>query len=311
MKVKAVAVQWMFRLDDYSSSSSFRSRVLSLMKMIDDEIGLDENSLVVFPEHIGSFLLFMDYVDKVRACTKLEEAARRMALPNILKLLLLRIIHRCTWNEALVMLRCRKAFRAYVDAFSEASREFETYVVAGSIIVPRMSPCGELLDHHFYNTSYVFNPEGDVVGIQRKVHLVDFEKEIGISPASIEDVKAVKLEWGRIGVAICYDAFFNDVLKKLSADGAHILVQPSANPEPWTPKLEEEWRKGCWLAVQEFESFLYGVNPMAVGRMFELEFQGRSSIVAKQDMTPDRSGYLAIASNPVEEGFVYAELDLR
>ena len=144
-----------------------------------------------------------------------------------------------------------------------------------------------------------------------KVHLIDLEKKLEVVSGKLEEIKVFKTEWGKIGVAICYDGFFDDVVGKLVKEGAEILVQPSANPEPWDERLEKEWLKGCWEMVQKYGKLKYGVNPMGVGKILDLIFEGYSNIVAKKEETRDGSGYLAKAKTKDREELIYAEINIH
>ncbi|MBX6378972.1 MAG: hypothetical protein IRY95_10575, partial [Clostridia bacterium] len=129
---------------------------------------------------------------------------------------------------------------------------------------------------------------------------------------------------GRVGIAVCLDAFQEDVLAALQHQGAQILVQPSANPAPWSPEQQVDWLNGAWRAVAGTGRFTYGVNPMMVGPLYELTFAGQSAIVGRSDSETGggsavppggsgpaqevayhavgpRPGFLAVAASPSDE----------
>jgi len=144
------------------------------------------------------------------------------------------------------------------------------------------------------------------------VHLIDLEGSDGLdlTPAALEDIHPLDTPVGRVGVAICYDAFFPDVVDKLVAEGANILVQPTFNPHVWDAWQIEDWRRGIWTAVQAHPGVVAGVNPMAVGGLWEIAVEGVSSIVGGS-FEPPAGGYLAQASSPTEPAIVAAEVSVR
>lgn len=149
------------------------------------------------------------------------------------------------------------------------------------------------------------------MGWQKKVNLIEMEGPSGLdlTPGSPAELRVFDTPLGRVGIAICLDAFKEDVLHELQAKGAEIIVQPSANPAPWTKAQQEDWLNGIWRAVSVEKRFVYGVNPMMVGQVLDLGFYGQSSIVGSvpgaamhgyQEVGP-REGFLAVAGRADDE----------
>ena len=309
MKIKAVAVQMEFRLNDFLSSRNFRERIFDIMKRIDKMVELNERSLVVFPEDVGSFLVFLD--EDVSSFDGLERVAKAIIKKNFFTLLLKRIRYNVGWITSFILSKYRKIWDSYYGTFSDVAKEYGCYIVGGSLLIPRIEvQKGKVnrISNRIYNTSYLFGTKGEIVGVQRKVHLIELEEKLEISSASLSELRVYKTSIGRIGIAICYDAFFKDVVEKLVLQETDILVQPSANPELWDERLEKEWPTGCWQAVQKYPTLKYGINPMGVGKIFDLVFEGMSSIIAKRDKTKDKSGYLAKSTSRNKEEIIYADI---
>jgi predicted amidohydrolase len=84
------------------------------------------------------------------------------------------------------------------------------------------------------NTSLLFAPNGRIIGRYSKVHLFDIDlpgrvtsKESDwIAPGTSTVTTGTPL--GRIGQAICYDLRFPELFRRLSVDGAEVIVVPSA-----------------------------------------------------------------------------------
>jgi len=115
---------------------------------------------------------------------------------------------------------------ATLKAVSQASRDQEVYLVAGSI--------PERDQDHIYNTSFIFNPAGEVIGRHRKLHLFDinvpgqiqFKESDTLTPG--DQVTVVDTDFGKLGVAICYDLRFPELSRLMTLQGADLLVFPGA-----------------------------------------------------------------------------------
>ena len=97
----------------------------------------------------------------------------------------------------------------------------------------------------YYNTSLVFSPAGKLIATHRKTHLFDIdipgkikfiESEV-LSPGN--KVTIFDTEYGKIGLAICYDVRFPELGMIAARKGAFMLVYPGAfntttGPMHWT-----------------------------------------------------------------------------
>ena len=123
---------------------------------------------------------------------------------------------------------------------SSIAAETKTYLVGGSI--PEFVPETE----KYYNTSLVFSPAGKLIATHRKTHMFDIdipgkikfiESEV-LSPGN--KVTIVDLpEYGKIGLAICYDVRFPELAMIAARKGAFLLLYPGAfntttGPMHWT-----------------------------------------------------------------------------
>jgi N-carbamoylputrescine amidase len=76
-----------------------------------------------------------------------------------------------------------------------------------------------------YNSVIVVDGSG-LVSAYRKLHLFDLEKH-AYAPGDT-GLPVVALRWGTVGVCICYDLRFVEVLRLLSLRGAQLVVAPAA-----------------------------------------------------------------------------------
>ncbi|MFA0753638.1 MAG: hypothetical protein IMHGJWDQ_001417 [Candidatus Fervidibacter sp.] len=316
--IQLAAVQMRWRLEDYATPARFAARVDDLMRQVAKRLDPRYPALVVFPEDVGILTVLSGEGDALAGAANLQAAVERMVRRHLAAVAWIRVRRGVSWPRAVFLARHEVMARTYLETFSAAARKYGVYLVAGSAPLPEydLPPDGSLpgdyraLGEAVYNTSYFFGPDGRILGRQKKVHLIELEGPAGLDlvPGSAEEIRAFDTPLGRVGIAICLDAFHADVLDRLQEQGAQILVQPSANPAPWSLEQQRDWLNGSWKATFAEGRFAYAVNPMMVGQVLDLGFFGQSSLVARDpervagaapslgyaDAGP-RPGFLAVA----------------
>ncbi len=289
MMAGIAAIQYKFETSDYLDSSRFREKMIKLG--VDASKLIGGEGIIVYPENVGVFLV-LDGTNVVEG-EDISNALKKLVIKNFPKLVSIMLTNITSkWTESILIWKSNSMLETYVKTFEEVAKKSGCYIVAGSNFVK--------FEGKVRNISYTFDPEGKIVGVQRKVHITPPEYELGLHPSSLEKINAFKTAFGKIGVAICYDSFFDDVVSKLRQDGAEILIQPSANAELTWDKAKEIWWKGCYNMTKKY-GFKYGVNPMGVGTILGFQFEGISSIV-------DGNGrYLDRAEHHSQEDIVYID----
>lgn len=324
--IQLVAVQMRWSLEDYSTPERFAKKVDSLLDDAARRLDPRYPALVVFPEDAGILTVFTGLGLDMTGITTFETAVERVVRTSLPAVIIERLRHGTGWVRSIFLARHREMARIYLETFSQAARKHRVYLVAGSIPLPDLASDGpgdriRTLGTDIFNVSYLFGPDGRVIGWQKKVNLIDMEgpAALDLTPGLADELRVFDTPLGRVGIAICLDAFKEDVLRRLQEQGAEILAQPSANPAPWTPEQQKDWLNGAWRAVAAEKRFIYGVNPMMVGRVLDLGFYGQSSIVAREEgaggaagsvagggragyqATGVREGFLAVAGTPEGE----------
>jgi len=128
-----------------------------------------------------------------------------------------------------------KVFPDYAEDFEngetvamlrEVAREKQVYLVGGSI--------PEREGDRVYNSSFTFGPEGNLLGRHRKIHLFDVDLPGGprVMESSTlgygEGLTLIDTEWCRLGVIICFDVRFPELIRLLALEGAQLVVIPAA-----------------------------------------------------------------------------------
>ena len=170
--------------------------------------------------------------------------------------------------------------------FSKIAQKEQVYLLASIPIRENFT---------MYNAAFLFNPQGEISISTKKINLTSSEIKLGFS-CSPSIPTYCELPFGKVGIAICLDAFNADYIQYMKENGVKILLMPSANPQLWNqPAVDSgvwqplEWTRAIVHAVQsQHASISYLVNPMMIGVDSEgRRFDGQSSIVASSTVLHD------------------------
>lgn len=148
--------------------------------------------------------------------------------------------------------------------FSSFARDYHVNLVLGSI--------AEVREEGVYNTSYVFNREGEIDSAYSKVHLFRLmEEEKYLAPGKQHG--QFQLDGVSAAVMICYDIRFPEFTRKLALDGTKILFVPAEWPHP---RLHH-WRTLLMARAIENQMFVVACN--RVGHGAGTDFFGHSMVI--------------------------------
>lgn len=124
------------------------------------------------------------------------------------------------------------------DRYAAKARERGVYIQTGTFLEVDPKWPGVV-----FNTTCLIGPDG-LIGRYRKVNPW-LPWEVHASPHDLPGYDeplfpVFETEIGRLGVAICYDWLFPEVLRALALGGAEVLIRVSAYMDPWgaTPPLD-------------------------------------------------------------------------
>jgi len=130
------------------------------------------------------------------------------------------------------------------------------FMVIGTIL--------EKQDGKFYNTAFILDKTGEIIGKYRKIHLFFpmLEKEYLTPGDSINIFHVSEFPNLKVGLAICYDLRFPELFRAIVLQGANIIFVPSEFP---TPK-NDVWKTLLIARAIENQVFLVGINRVGKGR---------------------------------------------
>ena len=247
--------------------NNFRLGVCQMMVVDDKEVNLDKATVMID--------------------TAAEEGAEMVVLPEMFN---------CPYDT--------NKFRAYAESIdtsqslktvSRAARKNDVYLIAGSI--------PELLDGKIYNSSYIFDRDGDVVDVHRKMHLfdIDIPGEISFKESEIitagNRVTVVETDLVNLGVAICYDMRFPELFRLMALKSADLMVVPGAfnmttGPAHWETTVRARAIDNQVYVAAASPSMNTGLSYVAYGRSMVVDPWGK-----------------VLASAGADEEIIYATVD--
>jgi deaminated glutathione amidase len=185
-----------------------------------------------------------------------------------------------------------------VEAMARWARTHGITLVGGSITERRESR------EKLSNTSIVFDSEGSIMGVYRKIHLFDVEvgghvyRESDAEEPGDEPV-VLDAEGWRLGLTVCYDVRFPELYRILALEGAEFVTVP-AHFTLYTGK--DHWE--LLLRARAVENQYYVVAAAQIGETVPGRLSYGRSLIADPWGT-------VIATAPDEETVIAAELDRR
>lgn len=139
------------------------------------------------------------------------------------------------------------------DRLAAHARRHRAWIVAGTHELTR--------DGRVENVAWVIGRDGELCGRYAKVHPTIGEIEGGIAPGG--DAPVFDTDFGRIGVAICYDVGWPEHWAALAERGARLIVWPSA------------YDGGFPLQVYAWSHFAYVVSSVRSDHSKVIDVTGR------------------------------------
>lgn len=130
----------------------------------------------------------------------------------------------------------------------------------------------------YHNTAVVFENDGSIAGVYRKMHIPDdpgFYEKFYFTPGDL-GFNPIKTSVGTLGVLVCWDQWYPEAARLMALAGADMLIYPTAigwDPEDTTEEQRRQY--DAWVTVQRGHAVANGLPLLAVNRVgFENSPQG-------------------------------------
>jgi len=166
----------------------------------------------------------------------------------------------------------------------------------------------------YHNTAAVFDSDGRLAGIYRKMHIPDdpgYHEKFYFTPGDL-GFKPIQTKLGKIGVLICWDQWFPEAARLMAMHGADLLVYPTAiGWEPSDTAEEQTRQRDAWIISQRGHAIANGLPVLCCNRIGKeygpqqtcIQFWGSSFITGPQ-------GELLAQASTNQETILMAEIDL-
>lgn len=178
------------------------------------------------------------------------------------------------------------------DAFSQLAKEL------GIVVVVNLY---EREGERAFDSSPVIDADGSLLGVTRMLHITEYEHfhEQSYYVEGDRGMPVYDTRVGKIGVVICYDRHYPEVMRSLGIRGADLVIVPQAG-------AVGEWPEGLYEAEMRVAAFQNGYFTALVNRVGTedaMDFSGESFIC-------DPAGVVVARSPQGRDHTLMADLDL-
>jgi len=300
---------------DYASKESFFNKLNSYLLAAHRAQWLNEKTIVLFPEYIGTWLVIANESEKIFQGTTLATVERAMVFRHPLKFgaYFLKSKEKGRAEAAFFRMKANQMAAIYQDVFSQLAQTYAVTIIAGSIVLPAPQISSRKLilnEGPLRNVSVVYGPDG-APHPRLICKAFPTSKELPFTtPASVNDIPSFETPAGRLGVLICADSWFPQAYVPSKEQGIDMLAVPSYDTfgmqqwhQPWlgydgwqTPadvdandvmKITEAqaWEKYSLAGRMRSSGANYGMNIFLRGKLWDQDLGGRpATLVRDADM---------------------------
>lgn len=217
---------------DYQSTERLHRKLAAYLQKAQEQGLLNEKTIVVLPEHVGTWLMVSGEKDELYQAATIKEAMNWLAVSNPLKFVRALISAKSDnrLDDAHLRMKAKGMAKDYQGLFGGLAKEFHVTLVAGSIVLPEPSIIDGTLKigrGALYNSSVVFGRDGLPIGQpQRQMHPI-FDKHEVNGAKGEHTLNVVDTPAGRLGVLIGSDSWYPDNYRKLDDQGAQLVAVPA------------------------------------------------------------------------------------
>ncbi|MFC6337926.1 carbon-nitrogen hydrolase family protein [Pseudomonas sp. CCM 7891] len=300
---------------DYQSLERLHLKLAAYLQKAREQGLLNDKTIVVLPEHIGTWLMVRGEKNELYQATSLKEAMNWLSASN--PLLFLRALISAQGNnrmdDAHLRMKAPAMARDYQILFGGLAKEFDITLVAGSITLPNPSVNqGQLQVGHgpLYNTSLVFGHDGIPLGQPQRQLYPIFDERGFIEPGDENAIRVIDTPAGRLGILIGSDSWYPDNYRKLNEQGAQLVAVPAfvvgrdTWDKPWRgfksvstpPEISlkpeelsegEAWHRLTLISQQPISQARAGMSVFLRGQFFDQGSSGQSFVSSTGQLFPD------------------------
>ena len=300
---------------DYQSLERLHLKLAAYLRNAQDQGLINPKTIVVLPEHIGTWLMLSGEKNELYQAAHLKDAMNWLSISN--PLLFMRAWISATgdnrMDDAYLRMKAPAMARDYQVLFGGLAKEFGVTLVAGSVTLPNPTVSQGLLQvghGALYNTSVVFAADGLPLGQPQRQLYPIYDERGFIAPGDENTLNVVDTPAGRLGILVGSDSWYPDNYRKLNEQGAQLVAVPAfvtgrdTWERPWrgfksvsTPsevslKPEETsegaaWRRLTLISQQPVSQATAGMSVFLRGQFWDLGSAGQSFLSSNGQVFAD------------------------
>ncbi|NCE86123.1 MULTISPECIES: carbon-nitrogen hydrolase family protein [Pseudomonas] len=300
---------------DYQSLERLHLKLAAYLQKARDQGLINSKTVVVLPEHIGTWLMLGGEKNELYQAIHLKDAMNWLSASN--PFLFARAWLSATgdnrMDDAYLRMKAASMARDYQVLFGGLAKEFGVTLVAGSITLPNPNVSqGQLQIGHgaLYNASLVFGADGLPLGQPQRQLYPIYDERGFIQPGAEDLVSVVDTPAGRLGVLVGSDSWYPDNYRKLNEQGAQLIAVPAfvtgrdTWDRPWRgfksvstpPEISlkpeelsegEAWRRLTLISQQPISQATAGMSVFLRGQFWDLGTAGHSFLNSNGQVSAD------------------------
>jgi predicted amidohydrolase len=298
-----IGIQPIMATSDFASEENYFQKLDNYMQEADKKNWLDDNTIVLFPEYVGTWLVVANQRKSIYKSKSINAAMIQLIAMKPFQFLnhWLKSKADNKVNEAIFTMEAEKMAGIYQRTFSKLAAKYEVNIVAGSIVLPKATVKNghlEIAEVPLQNISAWFYPDGKMAeNLIRKVYPI--KEELSFTKAgNLTDLPVFETPMGKVASIICADSWYPDIYAHLKEKQVDILLVPSySSPielwnQPWNGyngsdaptdvensdignlTEQEAWVKYSMLGRSASANIAYGINTFLQGQLWDMTAAG-------------------------------------
>ena len=217
--------------NDYQNLQHLHRKLSAYLQQARAQGLVGPRTVVVLPEHIGTWLWARGEKNELYQVTHSREAEQWLELSNPLRygLAMLRASGDDRRADAHLRMKAQQMASDYQQLFGGLAKEFGVTLVAGSIVLP--APYVEKGVLHagsgpLFNSSMVFASDGSLLGQPQRQQYPDSEVRRYIHHGRHFPLQVLQTPAGRLGVRIGSDSWYPENQRQLEQQQVQLIANP-------------------------------------------------------------------------------------
>jgi len=243
---------------DYQNLQRLHRKLAAYLEQARAQGLVSPRTVVVLPEHIGTWLWARGEKNELYQVTQSREALQWLELSNPLRygLAMLRADGDDWRADAHLRMKAEQMAADYQQLFGGLAKEFGVTLVAGSIVLPAPYVKQGVLhagSGPLFNSSLVFAGDGSLLGQPQRQQFPDSEMRRYVHDGRQQPLQVVQTPAGRLGVLVGSDSWYPENHQQLAQQAVQLIANPvflsgkGSWEAPWRGNRHQEASAGLPL----------------------------------------------------------------